>query len=75
MDECVKSFERSRSNTLRRRSLGYEFGIFFFELDQPAKERIILGVADLGGVEDVIAMVGFVDLRAQFARASLSLGE
>ncbi len=57
------------ADPLRGRVRRAYFGMRFLELHQLAKQRVVLGVADLRRVLDVIQPVGALDLRAQLGSA------
>src|SRR6266699_3080537 len=60
-----KLIQRRRANLLRRRVWRPEFWMCLFQIGEPAKEPIIVRVADQRVVEDVVLEIVFLDLLAQ----------
>jgi hypothetical protein len=62
---------RDPADALRRRVRRAQLGVTVLQLAQLAQQLVVILVADLRVVEDVIAVVRLVDLRAQLAGALL----
>ena len=63
--------ERLGADALRRRIGREELGMLRLEVPQLVDQLVVLGVGDLGVVEDVVAVVVVVELLAQFLHALL----
>src|SRR5437016_7471794 len=60
-----KLIQRRRANLLRRRIWRPEFWMRLFQIGEPAKEPVIVGVADHRVVEDVVLEIVLLDLLTQ----------
>jgi hypothetical protein len=67
--------ERRSPNTLRRAVRRHELGKLLLEPTQLPHELVVLGVGDLGIVEDVVPVVVVVDEVAELLDPTLGLGE
>lgn len=71
-DRCEEIGDLPR-DPLRRAVRRDEFREPFLEVGQLADQRVVLGIGDLGGVEDVVPIGVVVDGAAQFLDADLRI--
>ena len=65
----ANSAEGGAAHALGGRVGGEQLGVRALELVQLAQQLVVLDVGDLGRVEDVVAVVVVLDLRAQLVDA------
>ncbi len=75
MLDDAEGLDRLARDALRGRIGGDERRVLLLQAAQLAHQLVVLGVADLGAVEDVVAVVVVGDLGAQLLDAELGLLE